>query len=71
MPTEKIKISEIVLKPCPFCGSKVSMTYHSGENAFCIWHIGGELCEIEEPIKIDGVKSLAEAAEAWNRRVEK
>ena len=72
MPTEKMKISEIVPKPCPFCGSKVSMTYHSAENSFCIWHIG-VLCAVREPIKIGGefVKSRAEAAEVWNRRVEK
>ena len=72
MPTERTKISEIALKPCPFCGGKVSMTYHSAESAFCIWHIGVS-CAVREPIEIDGVfvKSLAEAAEAWNRRVEK
>ena len=59
------------LKPCPFCGAKVSMTYNSAEEAFCVWH-KGDSCALAEPIKIDGefVKSLAEAAEAWNRRVE-
>lgn len=60
----------VELKACPFCGAKVSMTYNSVESAFCIWHIG-DSCTLAEPIKIDGifVKSLAEAAEAWNRRV--
>lgn len=71
MPTERIKRSEIELKPCPFCGAKVSMTYNSADNTFNFWHIGTS-CALAEPIKIDGefVKSLAEAAEAWNRRVE-
>ena len=72
MPTERMKISEIALKPCPFCGGKVSMTYNTGESAFCIWHDGAE-CVLEEPFKIDVAcaKSFAEAAKAWNRRVEK
>ena len=69
MPTEIIKRSEIKLKPCPFCGSKVSMTYNSADNTFNFWHKGTS-CVLVEPIRIDGmfVKSLAEAAEAWNRR---
>lgn len=68
---EEEKMAE-ELKPCPFCGAKVSMTYNSAENAFCIWH-ERTACLLEEPIKINGafVKSLAEAAKAWNRRVEK
>ena len=59
------------LKPCPFCGGKVSVTYNSAENVFCFWH-KAESCALEEPIKIDGifVKSLAEAIEAWNKRYE-
>lgn len=71
MPTERMKRSEIKLKPCPFCGAKVSMTYNSAENTFRIWHIGIS-CAVKEPIEIDGVfvKSLAEAAETWNRRAE-
>lgn len=58
------------LKPCPFCGAKVSMTYNSAENAYSIWH-ERTACMLEEPIKINGafVKSLTEAAKAWNRRI--
>jgi len=58
------------LKPCPFCGVKVSLTYHSADNTFNFWHKGVNSCAAKDPIKFDGdmVKSLAEAAEAWNRR---
>ena len=58
------------LKPCPFCGAKVSLTYHSADNTFNFWHNGINGCAAKEPIEFDGyfVKSLAEAAEAWNRR---
>ena len=59
------------LKPCPFCGSKVTMTYSSWDNMYHIYHrYDVILCAIKEPIDIDGyfVKSLSEAADAWNRR---
>lgn len=61
----------IVLKPCPFCGSRVSLTYHSADNTFNFWHTDATYCAAEEPIQFDGekVKSLKEAAYAWNRRV--
>ena len=57
------------LKPCPFCGSKVTMTYNSYSNTFNVYH-DREACALYEPILIDGylVKSLSEAAKAWNRR---
>ena len=71
MPTERMKRSETKLKPCPFCGVKVSMTYNAADNTFNFWHIGTS-CALVEPIRIDGdlVKNIAEAVEAWNRRVE-
>lgn len=60
------------LKPCPFCGGKVSLTYHSGDNVYRIWHHWGNSaeCFIAEPIELPGnqLKSLSEAAQAWNRR---
>jgi len=60
------------LKPCPFCGGKVSLTYSSYDNMFNFWHSENGLitCFAAEPIQFDGcwVKSLKEAAEAWNRR---
>lgn len=60
------------LKPCPFCGSEVSLTYSSYDNIFHFYHKGDLVsqCGAKEPIDFDGyfVKSLAAAAEAWNRR---
>lgn len=58
------------LKPCPFCGGPVSMTYNSVSKAFFFWHKNGkdeERCRVIEAISMSGV-SLADAAEAWNRR---
>lgn len=59
------------LKPCPFCGSEVTLTYSSHDNMFHFYHKEDLApCGAKEPIDFDGyfVKSLAEAAEAWNRR---
>lgn len=59
------------LKPCPFCGNPVELSYSSREGVFKIRHVKREeswLCYIVEPIMLDAV-SLADAAEAWNRRV--
>lgn len=58
------------LKPCPFCGGKVSMVYNSFAHAFRVYHSEKKECFIGEPIEIYGPKSLQEAAEAWNRRAE-
>lgn len=58
------------LKPCPFCGVKVLLTYHSAGNTFNFWHKGVNSCAAKDPIEFDGdmVKSLKEASDAWNRR---
>ena len=59
------------LKPCPFCGSDVSLTYSSWDNMFHVYHKGDLVtCAIKEPIDIDGyfAKSLSDAVKAWNRR---
>ena len=59
------------LKPCPFCGGEVSMTYNSASRTFNIWHTDRK-CELAEPIMIDqsgAVRSMAEATKVWNRRV--
>ncbi len=61
------------LRRCPFCGSEVTMTYTSYDNMYHIYHrYDVVMCAIKEPIDIDGyfVKSLSEAADAWNRRAE-
>lgn len=60
------------LKPCPFCGRKVTVEYWSEDKAFAFWHRGNaEPCFIE-PIwlSVDKAKSLKEAADFWNRRAE-
>ena len=63
------------LKPCPFCGGKMSMIYRSSDNAFHVFHASGfdaVKCPILEPFLIDSVDdmSLRGAAEAWNRRAD-
>ena len=56
------------LKPCPFCGGEVSLTYNSMDKAFSIWHRSNK-CAMAEPMKLDEAESLADAAEKWNRRI--
>ena len=56
------------LKPCPFCGGEVSLTYNSMDKAFSIWHRFNK-CAMAEPMKLDEAESLADAAEKWNRRI--
>lgn len=50
------------LKPCPFCGTPVTMIYNSLSNAFMIYHTGNDdpNCCIIEPIMLEAV-SLADA----------
>ena len=57
------------LKPCPFCGGRVQVYYSSEQKAHFVVHAEDEQrCWLLMPIMIRGAKSLAEAAEAWNRR---
>ena len=59
------------LKPCPFCGEEVNVSYSSNLLAFNFWHVkGSEKCPLYNPIQFSGqkIKSLAEAREAWNKR---
>lgn len=62
------------LKTCPFCGGKVNLTYYSGSNEYHIWHNwdNSAECFVGEPIVLPGnqLKSLSEAAKAWNRRAD-
>ena len=57
------------LKPCPFCGDTVSITYNSFDNVFNVWH-DNDKCAFLEPAHIDGekAKSLTEAYKIWNTR---
>lgn len=57
------------LKPCPFCGGEVRMTYNSMDKAFNIWHRFNK-CAMTEPMRLDDAESLADAEEKWNRRME-
>ena len=63
-------ISNRELKPCPFCGDSISITYNSFDKAFVIWHDHNK-CLFVEPMYIsdDNAKSLKEAYEIWNTRV--
>ena len=59
------------LKPCPFCGGRVSITYNSREKEFAVWHTKAR-CFVE-PLWISGddAKTLNEAYAFWNRRAER
>jgi hypothetical protein len=59
------------LKPCPFCGGAMTCVYNSFDNAFKFYHKYegmSDFCRVFEPISLRAI-SLADAKEAWNRRV--
>lgn len=61
------------LKPCPFCGGEMFLSYHSGDNAFHVFHkssLAAIHCPILEPFLVTELDdmSLNGAKEAWNRR---
>ena len=57
------------IKPCPFCGGKMSVTYNS-LGTFNFWHIEPTVCLCSEPFQIstDNAKTINEAIEIWNTR---
>lgn len=57
------------LKPCPFCGGEVTITYCSEDNMFSIWH-KDDKCKFIEPLWIysEYAKSLSDAQNIWNNR---
>lgn len=55
------------LKPCPFCGGSVSITYNSFENAYAVWHKVSD-CALIEPLWIEGAETLEDATKIWNTR---
>lgn len=65
------------LKPCPLCGEPVTLYYGSQDDTFQIFHTfkispsanADSNCCIIGPIMLDAV-SPADAAKAWNRRVD-
>ena len=60
----------MMLKPCPFCGGKVSMIYSSLDNMYHVYHRDSYGCAIKEPINIEvtRARSLADAKREWNKR---
>lgn len=56
------------IRECPFCGTKVNITYSSFNRVFNVWHEDSSRCNIIEPIMLTGAKSLTEAYTIWNRR---
>lgn len=70
---KKVLTMPDTLKPCPFCGGKMSLIYRSSNNEFHVFHANGQdavKCPILEPFVIDALEtmSLAEARKAWNCR---
>lgn len=58
-----------VLKPCPFCGRKVSLISTSASKEFVFYHKGLRNCPFYRfEISWECAKSLKEATELWNRR---
>lgn len=66
--SEIFGVDVINLKPCPFCGGDVCLTYNSMDKAFNIWHRFNK-CAMAEPMRLDDAESLADAAGKWNRRM--
>ena len=62
-------MSNSKLKPCPFCGDSVNMTYNSCFKCYNVWHTN-DRCMFIEPFQIHDkyAKSLTEAYEIWNKR---
>lgn len=64
--------NNLKLKPYPFCGKRMNLTYNSLIREYHIWHnsFQDEICYLVEPFRIpvEYAGSLREASEAWNRR---
>jgi hypothetical protein len=61
------------LKPCPFCGGEMNMTYSTPDQEFHLWHkMPDPVCSLGEPFIIPTnriVSKREDAVKAWNRRV--
>ena len=60
------------LKPCPFCGGKVEMTFSwevimEGACKINVWHVQRPSACLVDPIQIKA-DSLVAAAKIWNKR---
>lgn len=64
-------MSEINLKPCPFCGGEMTVSGSSRLKRFTVSHRGDRECHFYAfEIDWQTVNSIAEAIEAWNKRAE-
>lgn len=59
------------MKPCPFCGQQVCISYSKKTEKFTVQHVkyNGE-CPMQYGVeyKSDGAINFYEAVEKWNRR---
>lgn len=63
-------INNEVLKPCPFCGKEVTLISSSRSEQFVFNHKGLRNCPFYRfEIPWETAKSISEAAELWNRRI--
>ena len=65
-------INDEVLKPCPFCGGKMTLVSSSRVRSFTFSHKGLRNCPFYKfEIMWTTAKTLKEATELWNRRADK
>ena len=70
--TIQMIINDEVLSPCPFCGKKVNLISTSETKKFIFSHVGLRNCPFYTfEMSWECAKSLAEAKDLWNRRVDK
>lgn len=68
---DKEGMSELKLKPCPFCGGEMNISCSSRIRRFTISHRNLRNCHFYSfEIDWQTVGSLAEAIKAWNRRAD-
>lgn len=60
-----------VLKPCPFCGLQVALLSNSEKRVFVFSHNNLRNCPFYKfEMSWECAKSLTEAKQLWNRRVD-
>lgn len=60
----------IKIMHCPFCKSKISITYNDFEKAGFAYHEDENCFFDSDPIRIDGCDNYEEAVAKWNKQVE-
>jgi Lar family restriction alleviation protein len=64
-------ISNIPLKPCPFCGGEAYLEHTGGHYSMAQVHCGNHSldgCGASGPQGMDDEKGVAEVCSHWNRR---